>query len=103
MKKPLNFAILKYMTTVNEACTEDVLCALKDGYSSFRAFNKSDVLNALLTAEANGLLEESRYDLDDEGQVRMPPVVSPLMPQLRTSMPVRRASRVVHTLGRGMP
>ena len=71
MKKPLNFAILKYMTTVNEACTEDVLSALKDGYSSFRAFNKSDVLNALLTAEANGLLEESRYDLDDEGQVRM--------------------------------
>ncbi|MFT3959583.1 MAG: hypothetical protein QM665_11010 [Desulfovibrio sp.] len=71
MKKPLNFAILKYMTTVNEACTEDVLCALKDGYSSFRAFNKADVLNALLTAEANGLLEESRYDLDDEGQVRM--------------------------------
>lgn len=71
MKKPLNFTILKYMTTVNEACTEDVLCALKDGYSSFRAFNKSDVLNALLTAEANGLLEESRYDLDDEGQVRM--------------------------------
>ena len=71
MKKPLNFAILKYMTTFNAACTEDVLCALKDGYSSFRAFNKSDVLNALWTAEANGLLEESRYDLDDEGQVRM--------------------------------
>ena len=71
MKKPLNFAILKYMTTVNEACTEDMLCALKDGYSLFRAFNKYDVLNALLTAEANGLLEESRYDLDDEGQVRM--------------------------------
>ena len=71
MKKPLNFAILKYMTTVNEACTEDVLCALKDGYSSFRAFNKSDVLNALLTAEANGLLEEARFDLDDAGEVRV--------------------------------
>ncbi len=71
MKKPLNYAILKYMTTVNEACTDDVLCALKGDYSTFRAFNKSDVQNALLTAEANGLLEESRYDLDDEGQVRM--------------------------------
>ena len=71
MKKPLNFAILKYMTTVNEACTEDVLCALKDGYSSFRAFNKADVLNALLTAEANGLLEESRFDLDDDGELRL--------------------------------
>lgn len=71
MKKPLNQAILKYMTTVNEACADDVLRALKGDYSSFRAFNRADVLNALLTAEANGLLEESRYDLDDEGQVRM--------------------------------
>ena len=71
MKKPLNFAILKYMTTVNEACTEDVLCALKGEYSSFRAFNKPDVLNALLTAEANGLLEESRFDLDDDGELRL--------------------------------
>jgi hypothetical protein len=69
--KPLNYAILKYMTTVNEACPEDVMGALKGDYSAFRAFNKTDVLNALLTAEANGLLEESRYDLDDEGQVRM--------------------------------
>lgn len=71
MKKPLNYAILKYMTTVNEACADDVLGALKGDYSTFRAFNKPDVLNALLTAEANGLLEESRYDLDAEGQVRL--------------------------------
>ena len=35
--------------------------------------------------------------------VTMPPVVSPLMPQLRTSSPVCFASRVVQTLGRGMP
>ena len=71
MKMPLNFAILKYMTTVNEACADDVLCALKGDYSTYRAFNKPDVLNALLTAEANGLVEESRFDLDDQGQVRL--------------------------------
>ena len=69
--KPLNYAILKYMTSVAEACTEDVMNALKGDYSTFRAFNKADVLTALLTAEANGLLEEARYDLDDEGQVRL--------------------------------
>ena len=69
--KPLNYAILKYMTTVKEACPENVIDALSSQYSTFRAFNKADVLTALLTAEANGLLEESRFDLDDEGQVRL--------------------------------
>jgi len=69
--KPLNYAILKYMTTVNEASPEEVMHALEGDYSTFRAFNKADVLTALLTAEANGLLEESRYDLDDQGQLRM--------------------------------
>ena len=69
--KPLNYAILKYMTTVNEACPENVIDALSSQYSTFRAFNKADVLTALLTAEANGLLEEARFDLDDDGELRL--------------------------------
>lgn len=69
--RPLNYAILKYMTTVTEACTEDVMNALKGTYASFRAFNKKDVLTALMTAVANGLLVESRFELDDQGEVRM--------------------------------
>lgn len=69
--KPLNYAILKYMTTVAEACPEDVLRALKDDYSGFRAFNKAEVLNSLLTAKANGLLEEARFELDEEGLLRL--------------------------------
>ena len=69
--KPLNYAILKYMTTVKEACPENVIDALASQYSTFRAFNKADVLTALLTAEANGLLEESRFDLDDDGELRL--------------------------------
>ena len=69
--KPLNYAILKYMTTVQEACPENVIDALASQYSTFRAFNKADVLTALLTAEANGLLEESRFDLDDDGELRL--------------------------------
>ena len=69
--KPLNYAILKYMTTVKEACPENVIDALSSQYSTFRAFNKADVLTALLTAEANGLLEEARFDLDDDGELRL--------------------------------
>ncbi|NCB23307.1 MAG: hypothetical protein EOM56_10810 [Deltaproteobacteria bacterium] len=69
--KPLNYAILKYMTTVKEACPENVIDALSSQYSTFRAFNKAEVLTALLTAEANGLLEESRFDLDDDGELRL--------------------------------
>lgn len=69
--KPLNYAILKYFTTVGEACTEDVMKALKDQYGSFKAFNKKDVLSAIMTAEVNGLLEEARYDLDEKNEVRV--------------------------------
>ncbi|MBB5144221.1 hypothetical protein [Desulfovibrio intestinalis] len=69
--KPLNYAILKYMTTVSEACTEDVMAALKGQYSTFRAFTKPAVLTALMTAQANGLVEESRFDLDENDEVRM--------------------------------
>lgn len=68
---PLNFAILKYMTTVAEACPEDVMQALHAEYGSFKAFNKADMLTALMTAQANGLIEESRFDLDDKGAVRV--------------------------------
>ena len=48
-----------------------MLAALAQEYGSFRAHNKADVLTALLTAAANGLLEESRFDLDDAGEIRL--------------------------------
>ncbi|ACD23849.1 MULTISPECIES: hypothetical protein [Clostridium] len=69
--KPLNYAILKHFTKVKEACTDDVIDALKDEYGNFKALNKKDVLTALMTAEANGLLEETRFDLDKNGELRV--------------------------------
>lgn len=71
MKKPLNYAILKYFTTVKEACAEDVIEALKGEYGNFKALNKKDVVVALMTAEANGLLEETRFELDKSGELRI--------------------------------
>ncbi|QUH19580.1 hypothetical protein [Alkaliphilus sp. B6464] len=69
--KPLNYAILKHFTKVKEACTEDVIEALKGEYGNFKALNKDEVLAALMTAEANGLLEESRFELDKTNALRI--------------------------------
>ncbi len=69
--KPLNYAILKYFTTVKEACVDNVMEALKVQYGHFQAFNKKSIINALMTAEANGLLEESRFDLDTHQALRV--------------------------------
>lgn len=69
--KPLNYAILKYFTKVEEACADDVIDALKGEYGNFKAFNKKSVINALMTAEANGLVEETRIDLDKNKELRV--------------------------------
>jgi DNA-binding PadR family transcriptional regulator len=69
--QPLNYAILKYFTTVKEACADDVIDALKAQYGNFKALRKPAVIEAIMTAEANGLLEETRYDVDKQGELRV--------------------------------
>lgn len=69
--KPLNYAILKHFTKVDEACAEDVIQALKGEYGTFKALNREDVMNALMTAEANGLLEETKFELDKAGVLKI--------------------------------
>jgi len=69
--KPLNYAILKYFTKVEEACADDVIEALKGEYGSFKALKKNAVITALMTAEANGLIEETRFELDKSNQLRV--------------------------------
>lgn len=67
--KPLNYAILKHFTKVEQACANDVIAALKPVYGNFKALNEKDVLNALLTAEANGLIEEKYFELNAAGNL----------------------------------
>lgn len=69
--KPLNYAILKHFTKVREACADDVIEALKGQYGSFKALRKNDVVTALMTAEANGLIQETRFDMDNSHNVRI--------------------------------
>ena len=69
--KPLNYAILKHFTRVDQACAEDVMVALQGQYAHFKAFNRKDIITALMTAEANGLLEEAGFELDSQNQLRV--------------------------------
>lgn len=69
--QPLNYAILKYFTKVDEACAEDVIEALKGNYGKFKALKRDAVITALMTAEANGLLEETRFEMDQTGNLRI--------------------------------
>lgn len=69
--KPLNYAILKHFTKVKEACADDVIEALKGEYGHFKALKKPAVIEAIMTAEANGLLEETRFEMDSKGELRV--------------------------------
>lgn len=69
--KPLNYAILKHFTKVKEACAEDVIQALKGEYGNFKALNRDAVIEAIMTAEANGLLEETRFEMGADENLRV--------------------------------
>lgn len=69
--KPLSYAIIKHFTEVPEACAEDVIDTLKGEYGKFRGLTLNAVIETLMTDEANGLLEESRFELDEAGNLRI--------------------------------
>jgi hypothetical protein len=64
--KALNFAILKYFSTHDEADADIVMEALKPEYEHFRAFKKPAVVEALMAAKENGLLDETRFELEND-------------------------------------
>ena len=69
--KPLNYAILKYFTKITEASADEVIDALKGEYGKFKALNKKAVIESLMTAGANGLLKETRFELDDKDELKV--------------------------------
>lgn len=68
---PLYYAIVKQFMDGQEYCADDVIEALKPNYGSYKLLTRKDVGEALDTAKENGLLDESRCDLDDSGKLRV--------------------------------
>ena len=68
---PLYYAIVKHFMDSNDYCADDVIEALKPQYGEYKLLTKRDVEEALDTAKENGLLDEARCDLDDDGDLRI--------------------------------
>lgn len=71
MKRPLNYGILKYMTTVDKACAADVVKALQNDYPGDRRLNEKAALESLMTATENGLLVEDSYEVGANNELVM--------------------------------
>lgn len=69
--RPLNYSVLKYMTSVPSASAQNIVDGLKEQYGKFKMLNHDAVLEALMTAEQNGLLEKEHYELDKNGKVHI--------------------------------
>ena len=67
--KPLNYAILKFFTRVDKASTVEVMDELAPIYGNFKAFTKEAILDALLTAEANGLLSSVGGEMSSNNEL----------------------------------
>lgn len=63
MRLPLNYAMLKYFTKVDKASVNDVMDALKQDFSDHKAFKKKSMIESLMTAKENGLIDEAGYEL----------------------------------------
>lgn len=54
-----------------ERCVNDVINELKGEYNGFKMLKFNSVQEGLMTAKENGLLDETRFDLDEEGKLRV--------------------------------
>ena len=63
---PLNYAILKLFGDGSEFDVKGIMDKLRGSYGGFRPFKHSEVNESLMSAEKNGLLEETRAEFDED-------------------------------------
>lgn len=65
MRRPLNYEILKYLTKHDKVSPKEIYKSLHDEYKDHKAFKMSIIVESLMTAKENGLINEDGYDLID--------------------------------------
>ncbi|MDR1067894.1 MAG: hypothetical protein LBL36_01430 [Clostridiales Family XIII bacterium] len=68
---PLNYAILNRYRVADPADVDMVMSALEPDYGRFRSFRRHLVIESLMTAKENGLLDESDYNVGDDGELHI--------------------------------
>jgi DNA-binding PadR family transcriptional regulator len=66
---PIKFRILHYLSTVETACADDFLIALKDEYGREKYFKRSVITEHLMDMKANFIIDDDEVLLDDAGQL----------------------------------
>ena len=66
--RPLYYSMLLLFKDGKERCVNDVI---KGEYGHFKMLKFPAVQEGLMTAQNNGLLDETRFDLDEEGKLRV--------------------------------
>lgn len=66
MKLTLNYAILKHFTRVEKASANEIMVALEKDFATHRAFKKDSIIESLMTAKENGLIDEIGYELQGD-------------------------------------
>ena len=66
---PLHYAIVKHFMDGQEDCAAGVVDALKPDYGDYKMLTLKDVEEALATAKENGILDETRCDLDSNDEL----------------------------------
>lgn len=69
--EPLYYAIIRHFEGGAEDDAEGVVRALSADYGGYKLLARPDVEEALATARENGLLDETRCDLDEGGDLRI--------------------------------
>lgn len=69
--KPLYYSMLLLFKDGKERCVNDVIEELKPEYAHFKMLKFAAVQEGLMTANNNGLLDETKFDLDENGNLRV--------------------------------
>ena len=69
--RPLYYSMLLLFKDGKERCVNDVINELKPEYNGFKCSSFLLCRRGLMTAQQNGLLDETRFDLDEEGKLRV--------------------------------
>ena len=66
---PLTFRVLHFLSTVKEATADHLMKELKAEYGTEKQFRRPNVSNILVSMKENGLIEDTKAELDREGEL----------------------------------
>lgn len=68
---PMTFRMLHFFSTVQDGTVDHLMEALKSEYGSERQFQRKNLSSYLFSMRENGLIEDSKVELDENEDLRI--------------------------------